>query len=187
MHLSYYTIAEIFGLSEIILLLVKRSKKGGVKTQSDKRSLILLWIVITGSMTIGGIFAENGVWRFPHAITVMNIGVGVAIIGFIIRWIAILQLGKMFTVDVAIVDSHTLKTTGLYKIVRHPSYSGLMLIICSIALCQGSVLSCIIIIIPTFLALNYRIAVEEKALLTEFGDQYERYKKTTARLIPGIY
>ncbi|MDB5004080.1 MAG: Protein-S-isoprenylcysteine O-methyltransferase Ste14 [Mucilaginibacter sp.] len=88
MHLSYYTIAEVFGLSEIILLLVKRSKKGGIKNQSDKRSLILLWIVITGSIIIGGIFAENGVWRFPYVITVMNIGVGVAIVGFIIRWIA---------------------------------------------------------------------------------------------------
>ncbi|WP_299357409.1 isoprenylcysteine carboxylmethyltransferase family protein [Mucilaginibacter sp.] len=80
----------------------------------------------------------------------------------------------MFTVDVAIVDSHTLKTTGLYKTVRHPSYLGLILIICSIALCQGSILSCIIIIISTFLALTYRIAVEEKALITEFGDQHEQ-------------
>jgi len=187
MQFSYYHIAEIFGLSEIILLLVKRSKKGAVKSRTDSRSLLYLWITITGSMLIGGYIAMNGIWPFPHARLVMDIGLAVAIVGFIIRWTAILQLGKMFTVDVAISSQHKLKTSGLYKIVRHPSYLGLMLIICSIALCEADILSCIIIIGSTFIALNYRIQVEEKALIAEFGDDYVQYMKTTARLIPGIY
>jgi protein-S-isoprenylcysteine O-methyltransferase Ste14 len=187
MQLSYYSIAEIFGISEIILLLVKRSKSGATKNRSDKSSLIILWIIITGSITLGGFIAANGIWPFPNVKIAMDTGVAVAIIGFIIRWTAILQLGKMFTVDVAISSEHELKTSGLYQIVRHPSYLGLMLIICSIALCQANILSCIVIIIATFLALNYRMIVEEKALIAEFGDQYENYKKNTARIIPGIY
>ncbi|TSJ39289.1 isoprenylcysteine carboxylmethyltransferase family protein [Mucilaginibacter corticis] len=187
MHISYYQIAEIFGLSEIILLLVKRSRKGSSKNQADNRSLIYLWIAITGCIALGGYIAIIGIWPFPDARLVMDIGLAVAIIGFIIRWTAILQLGKMFTVDVAISSQHKLKTTGLYKIVRHPSYLGLMMIICSIALCQASILSCIVVIIPTFIALIYRIQVEEKALIIEFGADYIQYTKTTARLIPGIY
>lgn len=187
MQFSYFLIAEIFGLSEIILLIVKRSKKSATKSQADRSSLIILWIVIAASMAIGGNIAINRVWPMPNTRLVMDIGVAVAIVGFIIRWTAILQLGKMFTVDVAIVSSATLKTTGLYKIVRHPSYLGLMLIICSIGICEADILSCIVVIIPTVLALNYRMIVEEKALTTEFGEQYEQYKKTTARIIPGIF
>ncbi|MDB5118379.1 MAG: protein-S-isoprenylcysteine methyltransferase [Mucilaginibacter sp.] len=187
MHIPYYTIAQIFGISEVILLLVKRSKKGAAKNQSDKSSLIILWVAITGTITLGALIATEGIWPFANATTVMNIGLAVAAIGFIIRWVAILQLGKMFTVDVAITSDHTLKKTGLYKLIRHPSYLGLMLIICSIALCMGNILSCIVIIIPTFMALHYRIMVEERALIAEFGDQYIAYKKNTARLIPGIY
>src|ERR1700761_4331511 len=187
MQLSYFNIAELFGISEIILLLVKRSKKGSVKKQSDKSSLILLWISITGCMTLGGIITANEIWPFPNTATVRDMGVAVAVIGFIIRWISILQLGKMFTVDVAITSGHSLKTDGMYSIVRHPSYLGLMLIICGIALCQANILACIVIIIPIFLVLNYRIKVEEKALRAEFGDQYEAYQKNTARIIPGIY
>jgi protein-S-isoprenylcysteine O-methyltransferase Ste14 len=187
MQLSYFNIAEIFGLSEIILLLVKRSKKGAVKNQLDKSSLVLLWVAITGCMTLGGFITAFEIWPFPNTAIVRDMGVAIAIIGFIIRWVSILQLGKMFTVDVAITSGHTLKTDGMYSIVRHPSYLGLMLIICGIALCQANILACIVIVIPIFLALNYRIKVEEKALLAEFGEHYEAYKKNTARIIPGIY
>jgi len=48
-------------------------------------------------------------------------------------------------------------------------------------------LSLLIVLIPSFLALNYRISIEEKALIEEFGSQYEDYKKRVSRLIPGIY
>ena len=47
--------------------------------------------------------------------------------GLIIRWIAILQLGKSFTVDVAITDAASLKTDGIYERVRHPSYLGMLI------------------------------------------------------------
>ena len=187
MHISYYTIAEVFGLSEVLLLLVKRSKKGSIKSQSDRNSLLLLWIVITAGMTMGGLAVNSEIGAFERTNLVMDIGIALAAIGFIIRWTAIIQLGKMFTVDVAIDNEHKLKTTGLYKTVRHPSYTGLMLIICGIAVCMANALACIVVIIPIFLALNYRINVEERALSEAFGYDYEQYKKTTARLIPGIY
>jgi protein-S-isoprenylcysteine O-methyltransferase Ste14 len=113
--------------------------------------------------------------------------VTLAVVGFIIRWTAIVQLGRMFTVDVAISNTHILKTSGLYKIVRHPSYLGLILIIAGLVLCMGSMLSFIIVSITVFFAMNYRIAVEEKALTNEFGAQYHDYQKHVARLLPWIY
>ncbi|WP_214070474.1 isoprenylcysteine carboxylmethyltransferase family protein [Mucilaginibacter sp. dw_454] len=187
MHLSYYTIAQVFGISEILLLIAKRSKKSGTKSQSDKSSLITLWVIITGSITISSYAVIAGIGQLNRTNLAMDIGVAVAMIGFIIRWTAILQLGKMFTVDVAITSSHQLKTDGLYKLVRHPSYLGLLLIIWSIAICEHNIVGYAVMIIPNFLALSYRINVEEKALTAEFGQQYIDYKKNTARLIPGIY
>lgn len=187
MHISYYTIAEVFGLSEILLLLVKRSKKGNVKSESDRNSLLLLWIIITAGMTMGGLAVATEIGSFERTNLVMDIGIALAAIGFIIRWTAIIQLGKMFTVDVAIDNEHQLKTTGLYKAIRHPSYLGLMLIICGITICMANILAYAVVLIPIFLALNYRIKVEERALSEAFGYDYEQYKKTTARLIPGIY
>jgi isoprenylcysteine carboxyl methyltransferase (ICMT) family protein YpbQ len=71
----------------------------------DNRSSLL----ITGS-----IISRYHIWQFNKPAITMTAGIAVAIAGFLIRWIAIMQLGKLFTVDVAISMAHTLKTSGLY-------------------------------------------------------------------------
>jgi protein-S-isoprenylcysteine O-methyltransferase Ste14 len=184
---TYSYLQLLFFISELGLLLLKRAKRSTVKTGGDNRSLLMLWIVIGGCLSIGPYSATYHIWAVSNAQTLVFVGCGICIIGFIIRWIAIAQLGKMFTVNVVIDQQHTLKTSGLYKIVRHPSYLGIMLIIAGLQVCTGSVFTFIIVVVPVFIALNYRIIIEEKALIGEFGSQYEDYKNRVSRLIPGIY
>jgi protein-S-isoprenylcysteine O-methyltransferase Ste14 len=107
--------------------------------------------------------------------------------GIIIRWIAIIQLGKSFTVDVAITNVARLKTDGLYKRVRHPSYLGLLLIIIGFSATMNSLYSFLVLAVPVFLAITYRISVEEKVLINEFSNNYIEYKRKTKKIIPGIY
>lgn len=184
MHILTY-LWIVFTVSEAVLLISRRAKKESAKKDGDKRSLLLLWITIPVCLTFGGFIIEYNNWHFNFSTKAA--GIVVAVIGFMIRWTAIVQLGKMFTVDVSISTAHILKTNGLYKVVRHPSYLGLIVIIGGIALCMNNILSLIIIVIPIFLAINYRIRVEEKALINEFGDQYLQYKNHVSRIIPGIY
>jgi protein-S-isoprenylcysteine O-methyltransferase Ste14 len=183
----YVYLQIIFFLSEVSLLLFKRSKNSGEKNNKDRRSLLILWIVIFVCFTVGPFSAAYGIWRLNNYETLVYIGMAICIIGFAIRWTAIVQLGRMFTVDVAITDNHTLKTSGLYNIVRHPSYLGLLLIIAGLAICLDSVLSFLIVFIPSFWAISNRIAVEEQALISEFGEQYISYKKRVSKIIPKIY
>jgi protein-S-isoprenylcysteine O-methyltransferase Ste14 len=184
---TYAYLQITFFITEVSLLLFKRAKKSTVKTNRDNHSLLILWVTIGACISIGPVIGGYQIWAFHAAGIVINTGMAVCIIGFIIRWIAIIQLGKMFTVDVVIADKHLLKTTGLYKIVRHPSYLGLLLIIAGLALCTNSLLALIVVFVPCFLALNYRIFIEEKALLEEFGEQYIAYQSKVSKLIPGIY
>lgn len=183
----YSYLQLLFFISELGLLLLKRAKKSTVKSGGDNRSLLMLWIVIGGCLSIGPYSATFHIWPVGNAQTLVLVGCGICIIGFIIRWVAIMQLGKMFTVNVVIDQQHTLKTTGLYKIVRHPSYLGIILIIAGLQVCTGSAFTFIIVVLPIFIALNYRIIIEENALINEFGNQYEDYKKRVSRLVPGIY
>jgi len=179
----YAWLQLLFFITELSLLLFRRSKQSTAKNKRDRRSLLILWIVIAGCLCLGPWAAAYGIWMFNSFI----IGIAIYIIGFTIRWTAVYQLGKMFTVDVAIANEHILKTTGLYRVVRHPSYLGLILIIAGLGLCLNSWLSFIIMFVPTFIAISYRISIEEKALTEEFGDQYIAYKTRVKRLIPGIY
>lgn len=170
-----------FGLSEAMLLLIKRSKTRRTKIQKDQGSLIILWVAITIGFT-AGFFLSKSPGEF-----LSGFGIGFIIVGLIIRWLSILQLGKSFTVDVAITDSSQLITDGMYERIRHPSYSGLLAVVLGFAITMGSILSFFVFTIPVISAIIYRISIEEELLRREFGDEYNNYIKKTRKIIPGIY
>jgi protein-S-isoprenylcysteine O-methyltransferase Ste14 len=111
----------------------------------------------------------------------------VIIAGILLRWTAILSLGRAFSANVAIRDAQTINRSGLYRFLRHPSYSGLLLVFVAIALHERNWIAAAIVLFPTTAAVLYRIHVEEAALNEAFGAEYAAYSKTTRRLIPGVY
>jgi protein-S-isoprenylcysteine O-methyltransferase Ste14 len=170
-----------YALSELLLMVNKRSKSSERKSRSDRGSLIFLWTMITGGFA-GGFILSNPVNIFWE-----GAGFTLIISGLIVRWIAIFQLGDSFTVDVAITSKARLKTDGLYKQIRHPSYLGMLLVVAGFSAAMNSAYSFLIFFVPVFIAVIYRISVEERLLMNEFGESYSEYKKETKKLIPGIY
>ena len=75
---------------------------------------------------------------------------------------------------------------GPYKLIRHPSYTGGLLILIGLGLALQSWGAVLITLLILSLAYGYRIHVEEKLLVTELGDEYIDYMKRTKRLIPYI-
>jgi protein-S-isoprenylcysteine O-methyltransferase Ste14 len=176
----------VFALSELLLMFFKHSRIITAKTRKDKGSMILIWVMISTGFTLGFFLAKHDSWN-PVNSVIAGIGLLLVLTGTIIRWLAIIQLGKSFTVDVAITDVAKLKTDGLYEIVRHPSYLGLLLIIIGFSATMNSFSSFLVLLVPVFTAVLYRISVEEKVLISEFGDNYSAYRSKTKKLIPGIY
>jgi len=107
--------------------------------------------------------------------------------GLVIRWIAILTLGRYFSTRVAIQQDHRLIQTGLFRLVRHPSYTGLLLLFIGMALSYGNWLSFAVIMVPFLAALLYRIRVEETSLIEVLGQDYLDYAQSTKCLLPGIF
>ena len=79
------------------------------------------------------------------------------------------------------------KTDGIYEWVRHPSYSGMLLVMVGFSATMSCFYSFLILVVPVFAAVLYRINIEEKVLINEFGDSYLEYKSRTKKLVPGIY
>jgi protein-S-isoprenylcysteine O-methyltransferase Ste14 len=170
-----------FAASEFILMLVKRSKRITSRTRNDRGSLILLWVMITIGFT-GGFFFSRHINQFW-----LGFGTGLLVIGVIVRWVAIMQLGNAFTVDVAITDSARLKTDGIYERIRHPSYLGILMIVTGFSFAMNSFYSFLVLVVPVSVAILYRISIEEDVLIGEFGNNYIEYKKETKKIIPWIY
>jgi protein-S-isoprenylcysteine O-methyltransferase Ste14 len=180
-YLSY-----LFLFSELILMLTKRSKHKYVKRRGDRGSLIVLWLTIAIGLTMGFNLAKFGVWSHTDYFLGF-LGILVSFCGMIIRWTTIIQLKKAFTVDVAVNQVHQLKTDGLFKIVRHPSYLGLLMILSGFSLCMNTVISFIVVTLPVLLAIIYRIKVEENLLVETFGEEYIKYSGSTKKIIPFLY
>ena len=78
-------------------------------------------------------------------------------------------------------------STGPYRRVRHPSYSGLLLIVAGFGLAAGNWLALVICIVLPLSAVLRRIQVEEAELTGMLGDRYRAYQAQTKRLIPGLW
>jgi len=77
--------------------------------------------------------------------------------------------------------------SGPYKLIRHPSYTGLLIFIVGVALCFGNVVSALVLLVPFGALMLRRMRIEEAALSRALGDAYSSYMNRTKRLIPGIY
>jgi protein-S-isoprenylcysteine O-methyltransferase Ste14 len=118
--------------------------------------------------------------------TIRWIGVVLFALGGVLRLWPVFVLGRRFSGLVAIQPGHTLVTDGIYRVIRHPSYLGLLVGSCGWALAfrsgVGLVLAALMII-PVI----GRIVAEEALLRAQFGADYEAYCARTSRLVPGLY
>lgn len=173
--------------SEIVIGVATRTKRSSGSVR-DRGTLALQWIANVASVTacewIADRFTPN---MFGGAHWLKPLSDSLMIVGLAVRWTAILTLGKAFSSNVAIRESQTMQRSGLYRIARHPSYLGLLIIFFAIGVHSRNWFAFTVVMLPTTVALLYRIHVEEIALREAFGAEYADYSKSTKRLIPGIY
>jgi protein-S-isoprenylcysteine O-methyltransferase Ste14 len=104
----------------------------------------------------------------------------------VLRIAPVFALGERFSGLAAIQPGHTLVTGGLYRVIRNPSYLGLLVNSLGWALAfragVGVVLA--VLLVPPLIA---RIRAEEALLGERFGAEYAAYCARTWRLIPGLY
>lgn len=82
-------------------------------------------------------------------------------------------------------EKHTLQQDGLHKFVRHPLYFGTLLCVWGLFVIiplLSHFLACIVISLYTLIG----IRLEEKQLLSEYGEAYKSYAKKVPGLIPRI-
>ena len=124
-------------------------------------------------------------WTFDGD-AVRWLGVVLFAAGGALRLWPVFVLGNRFSGLVAIQPGHTLVTTGIYAVIRHPSYLGLLVNSLGWALAFRSGVGVLLsmLLIPPLLA---RIHAEERLLGAQFGGAYDAYRARTARMIPGLY
>lgn len=184
----FIIVCAFWVLSEIVIGIRRRAAVTGAESK-DRLSLIVMWLAYGGGPFLGGIAAGFPSSRMPVAFRPFAFWGGLALIltGIAIRWTAIATLKRFFTVDVAIAPDHEVIQSGLYGVVRHPSYAGSLISSIGLGLAFLNWISFAIVASLAVAGIAYRIHVEEQALIGALGDEYLSYAARTKRLIPGIY
>jgi protein-S-isoprenylcysteine O-methyltransferase Ste14 len=106
--------------------------------------------------------------------------------GGVLRLAPVFVLGRRFSGLVAIQPEHRLVTSGLYGIIRHPSYLGLFVLMLGWGLAFRSGVGVVIAVLSLGVLLA-RIQAEERLLSETFGVEYDAHRARTWRLVPYIY
>ena len=115
------------------------------------------------------------------------IGCAAMVFGIAFRAWSVVVLGRWFTVEVRVRDHQLVVDRGPYRLLRHPSYTGLLCTCLGIGLALGNWVALLFAIVPTTIAILYRIRVEERALLAGIGEPYRQFCATRSRLIPHVW
>jgi protein-S-isoprenylcysteine O-methyltransferase Ste14 len=145
--------------SEVVVAIATRTGKSGGKIR-DRGSQLILRIAIVISVTacewLRRIIAAN---MFGGAAWLKAASAAALAAALAIRWTALFTLGKSFSANLAIRESQKMVRSGLYRVVRHPSYLGLLMVFVAIGMHSRNWISFAVAVVPTTAALIYRIQV----------------------------
>ncbi len=130
---------------------------------------------------IPGAALPGAEWLWP----ILGCAVGVA--GVALRWWAISLLGAQFTRHLQVAPDHRLVVDGPYRYVRHPSYTGTILMFTGVGIGLGNACSLLACFLLPAIGYIRRIPPEEALLRGELGEPYAGYARRTHRLVPGIW
>jgi protein-S-isoprenylcysteine O-methyltransferase Ste14 len=156
----------------------------------DIRERLLMAASFTGlgivpSVYLAVHFPRSADYPYMPVLTYLGIAVGAAYLWLF--WRTHRDLGKNWSVSLDLRERHTLVTTGVYALVRHPMYSAFWLM----ALAQ-------VLLLPNWIAgpagfvgfgilFFGRVRREEAMMMSAFGEEYRTYADRTARVVPWLY
>jgi protein-S-isoprenylcysteine O-methyltransferase Ste14 len=115
------------------------------------------------------------------------VGAAVLALGLAFRAWAVHELGRFFKFTVVVQADHRVVDTGPYRLIRHPSYTGLLMAELGLGIMLGTWLSIPAAVLPPLIGFGARIRREERVLARELGEPYREYMTRTHRLVPGIW
>jgi protein-S-isoprenylcysteine O-methyltransferase Ste14 len=138
-------------------------------------------------------------WLLPPALIALSVGEiqidwpAVRVLGFVVGlagavllvWASVL-LGRFLVHEAAIVQDHALITSGPYRFVRHPVYSGYLALLLGSGVAALNVW--VLLLWPvSLLGILAQAGSEEQLLATRFGQDYPPYARRTGQLVPRLW
>jgi protein-S-isoprenylcysteine O-methyltransferase Ste14 len=168
-------------------VLMARSKPApGEKSDRGSTQFIMLsaWLAFPAAFAVA---SWSGFALLNHRRVWFALGIAILAAGSMLRRYCFRTLGRFFTGNVKVQADQTVIENGPYRLLRHPSYTGGMLMYFGTGLALTNWLSALILVGMGALTYAYRVRVEEQALGTSIGQPYLEYRRRTKRFVPFIF
>ena len=172
--------SELFGA----VLVPRLRRRGATRVERDRGSGPLIIFTVFVSIILAFSFGYAGIGELPD--WAFFLGIFLMFLGILVRQWAIAVLGRFFSLTVRVAEDHRVVEKGPYRLVRHPSYTGVLITFIGLGLAVQSWGALLVLLGVFSVAFGYRMKIEEKTLLSELGDSYASYMKRTKRLIPFL-
>ncbi|MDR6121121.1 protein-S-isoprenylcysteine O-methyltransferase Ste14 [Bacillus sp. SLBN-46] len=181
-EVSFY----LWVLSEIAILIKTKAQRKNVASENkDKGSFWAITIGIFACILVNQICNSMKIGYVNS--TISDLGSILIIIGVVIRLWAVVTLGRHFSLVVSVESEQKIIQSGPYRAVRHPSYTGALLVFIGIGLAFNTWVGSVIMLAFFIVVFGYRMSIEEKALKAGFPEEYPRYIQKTSKLIPFVW
>lgn len=156
--------------------------------RTAERSLSWLWLLAVAAFGFGLIGVIPGVRRplWPQTAAIWAMANILTVTGLAVTLWARAVLGQNWSGAIVLKESHELIRRGPYAFVRHPIYSGLLLMLLGTALASAR-LSSFLVLAMTFVLVAIKARFEEQFMTRHFPDAYPEYRRQVKALIPGIW
>lgn len=185
---SAYQVPIYCWLAFEVGLLIRDLVRGTFRHGHDRGTRLIVSLSLGGAI-VAGWFVRGWATVFgtpaPGAFAVA--GLVVIWLGLAVRVWAVLALGSSFSTFIRVKADQAVITRGPYRWVRHPAYTGLLLIGLGFGVGAANFLSLVVCAVVPLLGLLPRIAVEETELVRVLGQRYRDYQNKTHRLVPGVW
>ncbi len=160
------------------------------KVLREEKSDRSFWALLPGFLAV--FFAPPLEWYYlppvlPRTVGMQIAGLALILLAIILRIWSRAHIRGLYSGHVEVREEALLVHSGPYHLIRHPGYAGFLLMALGVVVGYASLIGLAAVLFLLLPALAYRMRVEEKLLVEQFGDQYLQYSQKTKRLIPGIW
>jgi len=166
------------------------NKRTAQRQTAGSRLRYMVFFFLAFWLLFGGVFRHRQhPFEFvvlPHSLALNIISLVLALLGLSLSIWARVVLGRNWSGTVTFKENHELIERGPYAFIRHPIYTGMLLMFLGTALALGTFAGLMGVPI-LFLSFWIKFRQEEALMIEHFGDQYLTYRKRVSAIIPFVF
>jgi protein-S-isoprenylcysteine O-methyltransferase Ste14 len=169
----------------LIVYLIVAARGGKRDTETHLSQSFALMFAIIAAFALPYLPIFDFVNFAPVSPVVGVIGIVVCLAGMVVFVSARQHLGRNWSQTVSAKEEHELVTSGPYRYVRHPMYTGGLIACLGSAIVAGGAFVFLLVLLGAVFL--WRVGAEDELMERQFPNEYRDYKKRTKALIPFLW